>query len=106
MSCPIQDDFCAIKDPSEVLDYTIDYTDVLAQSDPPDSIVSSTWAIGQRTLETTLTIVDDTIFTVNTATVWMSGGSLTGLQHRLTNHITCASGRQYERTITFVIQSK
>jgi hypothetical protein len=108
MTCPVQDEFCAIKDPGEILDYTCDYTDVLAESDPPDSITASTWTLLSCASgkETTLSILDDTQFTDTTATVWMGGGSITGLSHELTNHITCASGRQYERTITLWIQSK
>jgi hypothetical protein len=106
MTCPVQDEFCAVKDPGEVLDYTCDYTDVFEESDPPDSIVSSSWTLTICGKETTLVIDDDTQFTNQTATVWVSGGILTGLGHELTNHITCASGRQYERTITLWIQSK
>ena len=41
----IVDNFCAIKDPGEVLDYTIDWSDVLNATDPVDSITVSTWAI-------------------------------------------------------------
>lgn len=106
MTCQTIDEFCATKDPGEVLDYTIDYEDVMNESEPPDSIVASTWVLDLRPLETTLNIDDASQFTIIDATCWISGGSLTGLGHKLTNHVTCASGRQYERTITIWIKSK
>lgn len=106
MTCRDIDDFCAAKDPTEVLDYTIDYTDVMNESDPPDSIVASSWTLQLAAPETALAIDDDTQFTGTTATAWISGGVRTSLEHQLTNHITCASGRQYERSITIWIVSK
>ena len=106
MTCKTIDEFCATKDPGEVLDYTIDYETVMNESEPPDSIVASTWVLDLHPKETTLAIDDDTQFTITSATVWISGGAYTGLHHLLTNHVTCASGRQYERTITIWIKSK
>lgn len=106
MTCQTIDEFCAAKDPGEILDYTIDYEAVMNESEPPDSIVSSTWAIDLHPKETTLAIDDDSQFTDFTATVWISGGVYTGLNHRLTNHVITASGRHYERTITIWIKSK
>ena len=106
MTCQTIDEFCAAKDPGEILDYTIDYETVMNESEPPDSIVSSTWVLDLHPKETTLTIDDDTPFTDFTTTVWISGGAYTGLQHLLTNHVICASGRHYERTITIWIKSK
>ena len=104
--CQPLDEFCATKDPGEVLDYTIDYSAVLIESDPPDSIIASTWTLELSLKETTLVITDDSLFTGIDATVWVSGGSVTGLKHKLINHIVCASGRQYERTIILRIRSK
>ena len=105
MTCRDIDDFCAAKDPTEVLDYTIDYTNVMNESDPPDSIVSSSWSLELAAPETTLQIDSDG-FDGTTATAWISGGLRTSLEHQLVNHITCASGRQYERSITVWIVSK
>jgi hypothetical protein len=106
MTCRDIDEFCAAKDPTEVLDYTIDYTDVMNESDPPDSIVSSSWSLLLAAPETGLQIDDDSQFTLTTATAWISGGVRTSLEHQLINHITCASGRQYERSITIWLVSK
>lgn len=106
MTCQTIDEFCATKDPGEVLDYTVDYETVMNESDPPDSIVASTWVLTQHSKETTVNIDNDSIFTDFTATAWISGGALTGLDHKLTNHITTAAGRHYERTITIWIKSK
>jgi hypothetical protein len=106
MTCKSIDEFCATKDPGEVLDYTIDYEAVMNESEPPDAIVASTWTLALHNAETTLAIDNDTQFTSTDATVWISGGLYTGLQHKLINHVICASGRHYERTITIWIKSK
>lgn len=106
MTCKTIDEFCATKDPGEVLDYTIDYETVLNESEPPDSIVASTWVLDLHVKETTLAIDNGTQFSDFTATAWISGGTLTGLGHKLTNHITTAAGRHYERTIMIWIKSK
>jgi hypothetical protein len=106
MTCQTIDEFCAVKDPGEILDYVIDYEAVMNETEPPDSIVASSWLLDLRPLENTLAIDDDTQFSTIDTTVWISGGTLTGLGHLLTNHVTCASGRHYERTIVIWIKSK
>lgn len=84
-----------IKDPSAVLDYTIDWADWLVL----DTIVTSTW-----TAETGITI-DDDASTETTATVWLSGGTLL-TSYALTNHIVTAAGREDDRTISVYISDK
>ena len=106
MTCQTIDEFCATKDPGEILDYTIDYETVMNESEPPDAIVSSSWALDLHTKETSLLIDDGTQFTGIDATVWISGGLYTGLGHRLTNTVLTAAGRVYERTIEIWIKSK
>jgi len=95
--------FAVTKDPQSVLDYQIDYTTVMAASTPDDAIASSAWAMVG--IESDL-VIDSNSFTDDIATVWLSGGGKLGSIYRLTNHIVCASGREYDRTIKVTIQSK
>lgn len=106
LTCQPLDEFCAIKDPGETLDYTIDYSAIMNASEPPDSIASSTWMLELTGTESSLALTGSSGYNGTTATVWISGGNRTGLKHRLINHIICASGRHYERTITIWIKSK
>jgi len=101
----VLDDFTAIKDPAEILDYTIYYEALLLESMPPDSIVASTWTIEAIATGAQLTILSES-FTGVDATVWISAGGKTNTHHRLVNHVTTASSREYERTITVWIMTK
>jgi hypothetical protein len=105
--CPtvVVDNFCAIKDPDEVLDYTINWSDVLDASNPVDSIVTSTWAVDEFSNGADLNIDSETETNPYT-TVWLSGGGRLNSIHKVVNHITTAGGRQYERTIKIWIQNK
>jgi hypothetical protein len=103
MTCCTVDAFCAVKDPEEVLDYNIDYTVLLQETEPDDAIATSTWSI----------LHDDGSLLIDTdahdgliATVWLSAGGKLGSFWKVTNHITTTAGREYERTITVWIQSK
>ena len=84
-----------VKDPSAVLDYTIDWLSWLGT----DTITASTW-----TVETGITKVTSS-FTTTKATIWLSGGTL-GTTYAATNHITTAGNRQEDKTLYFVIQDK
>ncbi|RLC02963.1 MAG: hypothetical protein DRH90_12465, partial [Deltaproteobacteria bacterium] len=99
------DEFQTIKDPDEVLDYTIDYGGLLGLVDPVDTIVNSSWAIAQYTSGIDLTI-DSISNDSATATVWLSGGGKLNTYHRVTNHITTAGGRVHERSILIWIQTR
>jgi hypothetical protein len=105
--CPtvIVDNFCAIKDPDEVLDYTINWSDVLDASNPVDSITVSTWEVAEFTNGADLNMDSDTLANPFT-TIWLSGGGVLNSIHKVINHITTAGGRQYERTIKIWIQNK
>lgn len=89
--------FEAIKDPSSVVDYTIDWSATLAEESPADTISTSSW-----TADHGLTVDSDTN-TASTATVWVSGGTK-GKYASLVNQIVTAGGRTLERTITVQIQ--
>lgn len=83
------------KDPSAVLDYTIDWSEWLVD----DTISTSAW-----TVDSGLTTVTTTN-TTTTATVWVSGGTL-GASYNLINTIVTAGGRTDERTIRVSMKNK
>jgi hypothetical protein len=84
-----------VKDPSAVLDYYMDWTDLLASS---DTIVTSTWVASSDTV----TLSDDDILSDITV-VWVEGGEAGELVD-LTNHIVTAEGREDERTLRLKVR--
>ena len=79
------------KDPSDVADYQIDWSALLET----DTIATSTW-----TAPVGFTINSNT-FTDTTATVWLAGG--TAGVHLITNRITTAGARTFERSVTMTV---
>lgn len=75
------------KDPSDILDYQIDWSAALGS----DTIATSAW-----TAPTGYT-VDSHSNTPTTTTVWLSGGPL-GV-NKITNRITTTGGRTIERSV-------
>jgi hypothetical protein len=75
------------KDPSEIVDYQLDWTPFLGA----DTIATSVW-----TAPTGFTINAQSN-TDTTATVWLAGG-LAGA-HQITNRITTTGGRTFERSV-------
>lgn len=71
------------KDPNAVKNYEVDWGEEYLQGG--DTITSSTWFA-----DTGITI-DSHTNTTTVATVWLSGGT-DGLDYRVTNRITTASG--------------
>ena len=85
----------------EVIDFTIDYTDDLAESDPADEIISSAWVkVGS------IVIADGSQFTIATAIVWVSGGGRVGEVSRLTNTVVTTGGRTFIRTLLVKMVTK
>lgn len=76
------------KDPNEVKDYEILWSDLLVS----DTILTTTWL-----LPTGITKDSDSS-TTTTTTIWLSGGTA-GTSYSLTNRITTAGGRTYDRTV-------
>lgn len=86
--------FKAKKDPDAILDYRIDWSELLSNNTPVDTITSSSWAvIGSL-------IIDSDSNTTTDTTVWVSGGTLKDLS-LLTNSIVTANNpsRTFVRTI-------
>jgi hypothetical protein len=89
------------KDPDEVLDYTIDWTDRLSS----ETITLSTWTITCEDEDSPdLTEDSNAISTVYTV-IWLSGGTL-GLTYLLTNHITTSAGREMDQTVKLKLKTK
>jgi diaminopimelate epimerase len=77
------------RDPSSVLDFTVDWSKWLGT----DTIATSTW-----TVPAGITKASDT-HTTTAATVWLTGGAA-GDKVKVTNRITTTGGRTDERTLT------
>jgi len=88
--------FWPTKDPQEVLDYDIDWSERLVD----DIIVGSTWAVDDATLTIAADVASDTA-----TKVWLSGGTL-GAQYILTNTITTAEGRTMEQSVKLRIKAR
>lgn len=84
-----------VKDPSDVLDYAVDWTAWLAG----DTITSVTWTIPAGLMQVTES------HTATTATVWLSGGTA-GAAYVAACRVTTAGGRTAERSITILCQER
>jgi len=76
------------KDPTEVLDYTIDWESLL----DGDTISTSEWSVDTGITQ------DSESETATKAIIWVSGGTL-DKQYTLTNTIVTAGGRTRVRSI-------
>jgi len=75
------------KDPTAVLDYSVDWTQWLAQ----DTLATSSWSA-----DVGITVTA-TSFTTTVATVWLSGGTA-GRIYSIHNSITTVGGRVNEQS--------
>jgi hypothetical protein len=91
--------FDAIKDPEAVLDYTIDWSPWLPDT---DIIITSSWSLDPSGGSLTIAAESDT---ATTATVWLSGGERRR-KYKVINHILTQAGREDDRTILLEIQDK
>ncbi len=89
------DDKSFFKDPSDVLDYVVDYVDWLAADS--DTISTSTWAA-----ETGITIDSETE-TGTAATVWLSSGTA-GTRYLVTNTIVTVGGRTKVVSLNIIVE--
>jgi len=83
------------KDPSAILDYSIDWSLWL----DGDTIQTSSWTVPQG-----LTKASETNNST-TATVWLSGGTV-DQTYTVTNRITTANGRTDERSILIKVEDR
>ncbi len=97
-----------LKDPSEVLDYSVDWdrstasaaagTGWLAAS---ETITASTWTVPTGITQTT----PAPSVASGKTTIWLSGGT-TGTRYTITNHVTTSQGRQGERSFTVDVRER
>lgn len=85
------------KDPDEVLDYVIDWSDELTAVS--DTITTSTWIVPLGITN------DDETTTSTAATIWLSGGT-DGTTYKLINRIVTAGDRTYESAIGVRVRSR
>lgn len=79
------------KDPADVLDYTIDWSEELAAAEPDDAIAAVLWTVPAGiTQGATATVGART-------TVWLSGGTA-GADYTVACKITTEQGRVIERS--------
>jgi len=85
-----------VKDPDATLDYTVDWSSWMAES---DDIASSEWTVPAGITKESDTYDDDS------ATIWLSGGSA-GSSYEITNRITTEDGRLEDRTLVIVVMER
>lgn len=86
------------KDPDEVLDYNVDWTNRLQTG---ETLVDSTFSVVTGTV-----VIDSEGFTPEgIASVWLSGGTV-GEVNEVLNHVTTSQGREYEKTGKLRIRTK
>ena len=125
--------FKTTKDPASIEDYTIDWTSILAQSDPADQILTSSWSTSTIPSNTDLTLtydggnfllplsIDNFLLPDGVShlllpstwitdlgrktSVWVSLGGKLGAKHTLVNHVTTIAGREWDQTIEVTMVS-
>lgn len=85
-----------LKDPDDVLDYTIDYADWLETS---DEVSTSSWSLDTGITE------DSSSNSTTSATIWLSGGTA-GVDYDCTNSIVTDDGREKDTTITIRVMER
>jgi hypothetical protein len=83
------------KDPDEILDYQVDWTDRLGE----DTIATSAFTVPAGLTK------DSESSTDTAATVWLSGGTLAA-SYEILNRITTAGGRTMDQTVKIRIKAK
>jgi hypothetical protein len=88
------------KDPAEVLDYGLDWSDQLALTDPNDTISSATWTVPAGLIAGAQFVID------GVATIWLSGGTAgaNGTDYTLTCRIVTSGGRTLERSVKLMVK--
>lgn len=84
------------KDPDEVLDYAIDWSNWLATG---ESITCSLW------LTTGTLVTTSASHTTSVATIWLSAGT-TGTVYNVTNRIGTSGSRLADRSISIRVKAR
>jgi hypothetical protein len=91
------------KQPAEVKDYDIDYSDWLIPAE--DTIDTITTTVTSETQATPTLEVDYTQNTITVAKLWISGGTV-GTQYKITVLMTSEGGRIDESELIFSIKDR
>jgi hypothetical protein len=86
-----------VKDPTETLDYTVVWSQLLSG----DRIESSSWTAN----DATVTVQSNSTYTNTTATVWLSGGTA-NTTVEVTNTVTTSGGRTFVRSAILPVNSR
>lgn len=89
------------KDPEEILDYELDWTDRLES----ETIASSSWAVGAGNVEILTLAPYEQEVTGFVTKVWLAGGVL-GESCTITNTITTSANRTREVSAKLKIKAK
>lgn len=84
------------KDPNEVLDYGIDWSQRLS---PTEVIISSAWTVPGGLVSSTES------FGANSTTIWLSGGT-EGATYTLVNRVGTDEGRVYDQSVKIKVKSR
>lgn len=99
------------KDPDEVLDYDVDWTDALYSAAELAQVLGGATVVPADTISTSTFILPTGITansTSNTTTdtkVWLSGGT-NGVSYNILNRVVTAGGRSFDRTIKLKVKTK
>ncbi len=85
------------KDPNEVLDYQMDWSDRLEDG---ETILTSTFVVASGDIAK-----DSQEFSGALTTVWFSGGT-EGVKNVITNRVVTSDGRTYDESAIIRIRSK
>lgn len=86
-----------VKDPNEIKDYSLDWTDMLEGG---DTLISSEWSV---TSGDNLTILTEP-FTDTHTIVWLSGGEVGS--YVLLNRVETFGGRTYDQSVKLKVKNK
>ncbi len=85
------------KDPDEVLDYRIDWSERLEED---ETILSSSWTVPVGLTQ------NSTTSTTTTTTIWLSGGATKGKIYSVQNRVITSGGRTMDQTVQIKINTK
>jgi hypothetical protein len=90
------------KDPADVLDYALDWSDQLSLTSPADTISSATWAVPAGLIAGEQFVID------GVATIWLSDGTAgtNGTDYTLTCRIATTGGRTIERSVRLFVRER
>jgi hypothetical protein len=93
-----------IKDPQEVLDYTIDWSEWLVSGDTINAVtVTTPTGISTTTSGTPQTPAGPTVISGVATKIWVAGGTA-GTSYNIACRVTTVGTRQGERSITIQVR--